>query len=157
IRARVADLDTDFWIEEGEKPLLRKLAVDLSDVVAQSPTGLTNLVITYDFSNWNVSPEFKEGHFDFAPPEGATELRAQRPVDPMEGEVAPAFSPLPILGSEQKLDLAQHKDKHVVILDFWASWCTPCRVGLPIVTEVAQEFKDKGVVLYAVNTGEDEA
>ena len=45
----------------------------------------------------------------------------------------------------------------MVILDFWASWCTPCRVGLPIVTEVAQEFKDKGVVLYAVNTGEDEA
>jgi len=43
----------------------------------------------------------------------------------------------------------------VVILDFWASWCPPCVRGLPVVTKAANEYKDKGVVFYAVNVRED--
>lgn len=72
---------------------------------------------------------------------------------PLTGQQAPDFS-LELLGGGA-LDLAEQRGEHIVILDFWASWCGPCRRYMPIVERVAGEFKDQDVVLYAVNSGED--
>jgi cytochrome c biogenesis protein CcmG, thiol:disulfide interchange protein DsbE len=41
---------------------------------------------------------------------------------------------------------------HAVILDFWATWCGPCRVEAPIVNQVARRWRDRGVVVVGVNT-----
>lgn len=79
---------------------------------------------------------------------GAAERR-----HPLEGKPAPVFK-VDLLGGGT-LDLASHKDKNVVVLDFWATWCPPCRVSMPIVDRVAKRFADKGVVAYAVNLVED--
>lgn len=55
----------------------------------------------------------------------------------------------------QKLKLDSLKGK-VVILDFWATWCGPCRVQHPMYDQVQQRFKDKGdVVLLSIDTDED--
>lgn len=74
---------------------------------------------------------------------------------PLTAQQAPDFS-LELLGGG-RLDLAEHRGEHIVILDFWASWCGPCRRYMPIVERVAGEFKDRDVVLYAVNSGESAA
>jgi thiol-disulfide isomerase/thioredoxin len=39
-----------------------------------------------------------------------------------------------------------------VLLDFWATWCEPCRVEAPIVDQVSRRWRDKGVVVVGVNT-----
>ncbi|MEW6026910.1 MAG: TlpA disulfide reductase family protein [Planctomycetota bacterium] len=39
----------------------------------------------------------------------------------------------------------------VVLLDFWASWCPPCRAEMPHIQKLHNEFKDKGVVIYGIN------
>ncbi len=68
------------------------------------------------------------------------------------GKPAPTFT-LDDLGGA-KVDLQNHLKKDIVVLDFWATWCPPCRMALPIVTSVTESMKDKGVVFYAVDQGE---
>ncbi len=69
------------------------------------------------------------------------------------GEPAPNFD-LPALGGG-KVQLAGLKGKPV-ILNFWATWCTPCRKEMPDLQGVYNQYKDKGVQLYGINVGESD-
>jgi thiol-disulfide isomerase/thioredoxin len=42
----------------------------------------------------------------------------------------------------------------VVLLDFWASWCGPCKKSFPELDKIQQAYKDKGLVILAVNVDE---
>jgi thiol-disulfide isomerase/thioredoxin len=43
----------------------------------------------------------------------------------------------------------------VVIVNFWATWCPPCRAELPSLSRMYEKYKSKNIVVLAVNIGED--
>ncbi|MEW6710595.1 MAG: TlpA disulfide reductase family protein [Candidatus Riflebacteria bacterium] len=46
--------------------------------------------------------------------------------------------------------LADNKDK-IVVVEFWATWCPPCRQSIPHLKELHETYKDKGVVLVSLS------
>lgn len=63
------------------------------------------------------------------------------------GEPAPAFS-LPGNGGAVSLEAYRGK---FVYLDFWASWCAPCKRSFPWMGELQRRYADKGLVVVAIN------
>ena len=70
------------------------------------------------------------------------------------GKAAPAIS-LPLLTPGKPFALDEYKGK-AVLLDFWASWCGPCRAQAPIIDRVAKTFEAEGLVVVGVNTSDAE-
>ena len=64
------------------------------------------------------------------------------------GRPAPDFS-LPDL-DDQPYQLSQFRDR-VVILDFWATWCGPCKLAMPLIDQVFLEYQGKGLVVLGIN------
>jgi thiol-disulfide isomerase/thioredoxin len=54
------------------------------------------------------------------------------------------------------LDLGNHRGQ-VVVLDFWASWCTPCRRSLPWLDAMQAKYARQGLVVIGVNVDRDKA
>lgn len=54
-----------------------------------------------------------------------------------------------------RADVVEPSMSKLVILDFWAEWCGPCKQLTPILEKVAADYADKGVVLKKVNVDED--
>lgn len=52
------------------------------------------------------------------------------------------------------VDISAHEGK-VVLLDFWASWCVPCRRSFPWMKEMHEKYADDGLVIIAVNMDAD--
>jgi thiol-disulfide isomerase/thioredoxin len=55
------------------------------------------------------------------------------------------------LAQKKTLSLSELRGS-AVLLDFWATWCGPCRTEAPIVDRVSRRWQDKGVVVLGVNT-----
>ena len=104
-------------------------------------------------------PVFTSGDFQFRPDTGMKRVRRfmRRSAEhaDMEGRLASDFT-LESLASGSPVKLSALKGK-VVVLDFWATWCGPCRRWMPIVAKAQRDYANKGVQVYAVNLRESEA
>ncbi|MBM3334060.1 DUF2092 domain-containing protein [Candidatus Sumerlaeota bacterium] len=157
------EFDWDLWVQDSSEPLVMKVVTDMSksiEAARESVPGLKSMKMqmVIQYRNWAPNVAIPEETFRFTPPKDAekTESLLEGPSEeephPMLGKEAPDFTLDLFQGG--KVELKALKGK-VVVLDFWASWCPPCVRGLPVVTKVANEYKDKGVVFYGINERED--
>ena len=164
------ELDWQAWVAEGEEPVVEKIRVDLSKTFQQASSGNQafedmEVISTLDLTKQTANPDIAAASFAFSPPEGATEYGSivEMIRDKMQGQSQQGQSSL--LGKEapqftvDKLDgtsvsLSDHKGQDVVLLDFWATWCPPCRKAMPKIEALSEQYADQSVVVYAVNQQE---
>jgi len=86
------------------------------------------------------------------PPSGARPNIRQGTLE--DGAVAPDFA-LPDIEGKKTVKLSDLKGK-VVLVDFWATWCPPCRASLPNINKIANDktLAAKGLTVWAVNLDE---
>lgn len=120
--------------------------------VAQTAEGTTNDISSAPAGNTPAAT----AEAPSSTPAGSTPTSAtQRPtaspaaaIGTSVGDQAPDFTLSDLNG--KSVSLHQFRG-HVVILDFWASWCPPCRASMPSLDKFASEYQDKGLVMIGVS------
>lgn len=74
-----------------------------------------------------------------------------RSEKPQVGDLAPNFQLSSLDG--KPVSLEQLKGK-VVILNFWGSWCEPCRTEMPALTEIYRQYQQAGIEVVGINIAE---
>lgn len=101
----------------------------------------SNDIVTEKNENTENTPETKESSQN-----NSSEDSAEEKIK------APDFTLTDVEGNE--VTLSELKGKKV-FLNFWASWCPPCKAEMPDIEKLYQETKDSDLVILAVNLGED--
>jgi peroxiredoxin len=79
--------------------------------------------------------------------------RATRQLGNIEvGQTAPEFSAQDLVG--RTVSLSDYRGHKVVLIDFWATWCGPCRMAMPGLQGIQDDFKDRGLEVLSVNLRE---
>lgn len=160
VRFDYADFTCDIWIQQGDEALVHKIVPDLAPVeesLKERGGEVKKYYVGLNVMHWQPN-EVTDESLVYEPIKGIEKVaqfyrkQPPAPADVLIGKVAPAISLTQLDG--QPFDLASKKDNEIVILDFWATWCGPCRMGMPILNKVSKEFADKDVRLYAVNLQE---
>jgi peroxiredoxin len=87
-------------------------------------------------------------HVEHTPPVRLDPFERAGLVELKEGQRGPAFR-LPLFtGGEATLDT--WKDK-LIVLNFWATWCTPCTAEMPALEALWREYRERGLVVVAVS------
>jgi len=109
--------------------------------------GTLFLVVALAFTAWFLYEKKERPPF----PESFEKLRVERPSKAI---LAPDFTLEDLSGN--KVSLKNFRGK-TVFLNFWATWCVPCRAEMPAMERLHRELKDQGLEVVAVNFREDEA
>jgi len=115
----------------------------------------TSYVTLYQLSNYRiVSQDSLQLYFDrmtsmMKNSVYGQELQKKLAVDKIViGSVAHDFKTVDVNGKE--LSLSDYKNKKYVLLDFWASWCIPCRDNHPELLKLYTKYKDKGLEIIGI-------
>ena len=69
------------------------------------------------------------------------------------GGNAPDIKGIDIFGNTIKL--SEFKDRNYVLIDFWASWCSPCLKGIPKLEQINNDYREKGLEIIGVSLDTD--
>lgn len=138
-----------FWVDAERALVVRSRELYRGTAQGHEVTVRTGL--DFDAMVYDHAPP--DSMFVFTPPEGANEVErfgpAGIPAADMTGQHAPEFALPGLNGRTQRL--ANFRDR-VVLIDFWATWCRPCRTELPVVEKLYRQYRDRGLVVLAITT-----
>jgi peroxiredoxin len=74
-------------------------------------------------------------------------------IRPEEGHLAPDFALKTLDGNTVRL--SDLRGKKVVLINFWATWCPPCRSEMPTIQKIYSDYKGRGFEVLAINIERD--
>lgn len=135
---------TTYWIDRDRKILVKEQFVMRSTVPEHKFDNEGTTIYTTE-----LNASFADSLFKFVPPLGAKRVEKIEfgPVE-LVGKTAPPLRLKTLDGKE--FDLGSLRGKPVLV-DFWATWCAPCRESMPHLAKLYDEFKEKGLALVSVS------
>ncbi len=135
-------------IAKGLDSIKRRFFVSLRMTGWSVAYPLFLVLLSLTLTACNVDPESNAiGKLDTPPDSVLTET-------PRVGHLAPDFR-LPTLDGRE-IHLSDYRG-HVVFLNFWATWCGPCKIEMPAIEKLYREFRPKGFAVVAVSSDSEGA
>jgi peroxiredoxin/outer membrane lipoprotein-sorting protein len=147
VRFQSAKSQHQLWVDKERFVVVRHL-----EVARQTMNGvLVEVQINTTWKEAEIKMPPANDLFSFDPPSNAAEVQAlnlpgERVL--LTGKNAMDFELKDIQGAQVRL--SDYRGK-IVLLDFWATWCPPCRKELPSIEKLHREFAGKDVVVLGIN------
>ncbi|MGA2500107.1 MAG: TlpA disulfide reductase family protein [Tepidisphaeraceae bacterium] len=163
LKVQLSDPDSPAELKfEKATQLLREMTVDMTaSVQKEGRPDIRDVRYAVSYGTIKTDTEVKAEAFAFAVPAGTREMSEMAAADdegdggdksPLPGQAAPDFALEDLEGNTVKL--ADLKGS-VVILDFWATWCGPCRAAMPHLNVIYEKHKAAGLKVFIVNQQEE--
>jgi thiol-disulfide isomerase/thioredoxin len=145
-----------YWIDKARFLVLREESVTQGNLSPMTPSLEMEIrsVMKYTVASVNQPPP--ESLFTYVAP---ADFRAMnkleraflRPTLDLIGKPAPDLTLSTLDGRQMPLSSLRGK---VVLLDFWATWCAPCRDQMPAIAKLVKETRDQGLIVLGINDDE---
>ena len=144
---------TTYWVDKSTNLVLKESQSTRIKMPMMDAPQTNTATTTYTVAR--INEVLPDELFRFQPPEGAAEVAEFTTFfgggSMLVGKRAPEFTLQDLSGKEIAASSFQGKP---VLVNFWATWCAPCREQMPKIEEAQQAFADKGLVVLAINDGE---
>jgi peroxiredoxin len=142
---------------DPQTKLIRRIDFDMVKTFTKHRDDVKKYLLTYDYTHSSPVANPAPEAFAWAVPDDAREAVTAAPEvgenaeKALTGKPAPDFS---LKGMDGKPVALADLQGNVIILDFWATWCGPCRASLPGLNKLHKELKEKGLQTFAVDLEE---
>ncbi|MBN2320947.1 MAG: redoxin domain-containing protein [Acidobacteria bacterium] len=138
------------WIDPDSSVVLR----DIRHFQATSPKGKVFIDSTEEMrvSSYRINEEIEDSVFQFTPPRNAYLSEALDLSYPDSGlAIGPPTDTLQLSDLDGRSYTFEEMKGQIALLDFWATWCVPCRKEMQSLEKIHQRFKDRGLIIFGVN------
>lgn len=152
----IESMTRTLWIDPVRSIILREEIVTRGKLFPSRPYDEMESRSVKRYMKAVVGQPLPDSLFTYTPPMNFSEVdrlerAGPRPAVELKGKPAPDPSLKDLDGVARKISDLRGK---IVLLDFWASWCAPCRTQMPALARLNKDVRDQGVVLVGINDDE---